>query len=236
MGPWTRHHTRRLILLICAGSIGTFLFLHGKESVRELRTRLAMRELQRQCMLHSASPEQIVYDDDQATLRAVKESDPALGYFKTHNIPNARTHVGRAIKPLTELCNYDGGYPMPLFLHGRADSSGYQHLVYVHFSGRHEDVANPTLILTSVSQAPITPFGYPDLFVRDYRVVFPRQSNDTPVRFYAGQPNPVDPSRFVLNFEIQGQRGEIEGRLDDDRFVTLKLLSGPGELSLECQH
>lgn len=36
-----------------------------------------------------------------------------------------------------------------------------------------------------------------------------------PVRIYAGRPDPADPSRFTIPFDLAGQRGVIECRVTD---------------------
>ena len=40
-------------------------------------------------------------------------------------------------------------------------------------------------------------------------------------RFYAGQPDPADPSRFTFDYEVDGMRGTIRGRLLADATVEL---------------
>ena len=41
-------------------------------------------------------------------------------------------------------------------------------------------------------------------------------------RFYAGQPGPADRSRFTVDYEHNGRRGRISGRLKDDGAIDLK--------------
>jgi len=41
-------------------------------------------------------------------------------------------------------------------------------------------------------------------------------------RFYAGQLDPADQSRFTIDYEVDGTRGKIHGRLRDDGTVELK--------------
>ena len=47
------------------------------------------------------------------------------------------------------------------------------------------------------------------------------------VRLYAVQPDPADESRFFFDYEVNGQRGTIEGRLQADDTVQWQVLSGP---------
>jgi hypothetical protein len=45
-------------------------------------------------------------------------------------------------------------------------------------------------------------------------------------RFYAGQPDPSDPSRFTIDYDVDGQRGTIRGQLKNDGTVELKPTTG----------
>ena len=120
---------------------------------------------------------------------------------------------------------------MPVFLHGRTDSRGRQRLTLVHLAERVEDAAELTMTFTLASHAPITPWGYPKMQASDCRLVVPGVPNTTPMRFYAGQPDPEDRSRFSLTFEIDGTRSTINGILNDDGSIKLRMADGPGQLS-----
>ena len=41
-------------------------------------------------------------------------------------------------------------------------------------------------------------------------------------RFYAAQPDPADPSHFTIDYELDGERSRIHGRLKDDGVVEFK--------------
>ena len=41
-------------------------------------------------------------------------------------------------------------------------------------------------------------------------------------RFYAGQHDPADPAHFTFDYDHDGRRGTIDGRLKDDGSVELK--------------
>jgi hypothetical protein len=49
------------------------------------------------------------------------------------------------------------------------------------------------------------------------------------LKFYAAQLDPKDPSRFTIQYEIDGQSGTVEGKLEDDGSVTLKVRDGPAK-------
>ena len=45
----------------------------------------------------------------------------------------------------------------------------------------------------------------------------------TAVRFYPGVPDPADPSRFTIDYQLGDRHETIDGYLADDDSVTLKL-------------
>jgi hypothetical protein len=49
------------------------------------------------------------------------------------------------------------------------------------------------------------------------------------LRFFAGQIDPDDASRFTIRYEIDGQSGTVDGKLEDDNDVSLKLRDGPAK-------
>lgn len=50
---------------------------------------------------------------------------------------------------------------------------------------------------------------------------------DQIMRIYAGQPDPDDAAHFTIKYEIDNLPGTIDGRLEADDTVTLKILDGP---------
>ena len=40
--------------------------------------------------------------------------------------------------------------------------------------------------------------------------------------FYAGQPDPADPAHFTMDYDLDGEKGTIDGRLKDDATIELK--------------
>ncbi len=46
------------------------------------------------------------------------------------------------------------------------------------------------------------------------------------VRLYDGQPDPADESAFTIDYDLNGQRGTIDGKLGDDGAVTLTPRAG----------
>ena len=46
-------------------------------------------------------------------------------------------------------------------------------------------------------------------------------------RLYEGAVDPVDPTRMIVPYEIDGHGGRIEGRLDDRNWLTFHVVDGP---------
>jgi len=46
------------------------------------------------------------------------------------------------------------------------------------------------------------------------------------VRIYEGQPDPGDATHFTIDYDLNGQRGTIDGNLDDHEWVTFTPRSG----------
>jgi hypothetical protein len=47
------------------------------------------------------------------------------------------------------------------------------------------------------------------------------------LRFFAGELNPADPSRFTVPYEMDGQSGIVDGKLENDGNVSLTVRDGP---------
>jgi hypothetical protein len=61
----------------------------------------------------------------------------------------------------------------------------------------------------------------------NYRVIRIPVAPEAVMRVYAGQPDPGDEARFTVKYEIDGVPGTIEGRLEADDAVTLRVVDGP---------
>ena len=123
-----------------------------------------------------------------------------------------------------------------LYLGERTTASGRRWIVAVHPAGAWEDTMSMQFSF-SVTRIPVdanikhgeyawgggagnisilwTPYG-------DDRSPPPH----APARFFAGQADRGDASRFTMEYEQKGRRGIVEGRVTDDG-VCLTVLSGP---------
>ena len=229
---WRRPIIRRTILIGCAVAVIVLLATNGLGLVREMRARGQMRELQRQCMTHMAAVDQVVYDDNPQVHDALLRSDAELAAGQFVDQPDPRPHLARRYEAWQRFVNVQKGlYSTPVFLHGRRCGIGAERLTVVAIRTRDENVACPTIQLDSAALAPITAWGYPDVNARHHRLTFSGMTNDVPVRFYAGQPDPQDGTRFTIAFQCGNAPGMIEGYVLDDGMIRLRVIDGPGEIS-----
>ena len=49
-------------------------------------------------------------------------------------------------------------------------------------------------------------------------------------RFFAGQPDPNDASHFSIDYEVEGEKGTIDGWLQDNDTVKMEVRDGPAKL------
>jgi len=231
--PRPRTIIRRTILIVCFIGLTVLLALRGPGLFREMRARMQMRDLQRQCLAHMAAVDQVVYDDNPWALDELLRTDSELaaGHFVDQR--NSRRHVTRRFPAWQRFINVPKNlYSTPLFLHGRrCGVAGEEHLTVVAIRTRQENAACPTIQLDSIALAPITALGYPTVDARHDLVTFPTLKNDAPVRFYAGQPDPKDATRFTIAFEAANSGGMIEGNVLDDGTIWLRISDGPGKMS-----
>ena len=220
-------------MAVCFIGLTALLALHGPGLFRELRARMEMRDLQRQCLAHMAAVDEVVYDDNPWALDELLQTDVELAAGHFVDQPKSRRHVARRFPAWQRFINVPKHlYSTPLFLHGRrCGPAGEERLTVVAIRTRQENAACPTIQLDSVALAPITALGYPKVDARHHLLTFPMLKNDAPVRFYAGQPDSNDATRLTIPFEAGKARGAIEGNVLDDGMIWLRVSDGPGKMS-----
>jgi hypothetical protein len=110
-----------------------------------------------------------------------------------------------------------------LYLHRSRDSSGAERLIVVELSYRqHYQLGFDCWDLLTAN--PVRAMG---LGANDYTFPMPFDAADKPLRLYAGQPDPNDPSRFTIRYDLDGQPGTIEGWVNEHGTVSLAAKDGP---------
>src|SRR4051812_11072479 len=226
--PQRRHVIRRAVLLLVLIVVGGYLAMHGRSAWKEMQLRITMRQLQQRSMAIVRSPAHVVYDDDPANFEELvaRKDGNFVGRLRMNPY---RPAVLCSVKVYQEYMHLTGGYPVPIFLHGRAAGNGPQAMIDVEMGTRIDSADGVDAIVCAFSQAPMTILYVPDMNRSWYRL---RMLGDakTPLRVYAGQHDPNDPKAFTIRFRIGKEVGMIAGSLQPDGQVALILQSGPGKL------
>ena len=210
---------------------------------------------QRQCMHYSASPEQVVYEEDPSEVARLLTGERYTRYRLmrgsfTDPTP-VKTLAAAARMPtrwtrLIELA--PPKFPLPgrmsgaiLFLHERTSPSGHRRLVCVRYYAENYSFTPQFVPGYNCEVQVITPATWTaapastsssGAFVGwNLQVNLPVPANfprsPPRVRIYAGQVDPDDDARFTVRYEMWGQSDVLDGRLGDDDTVSLTPRQAP---------
>jgi hypothetical protein len=242
--PKRRKLVRRLLVLLLLIAVVTPLLYHRKP----LTQRGHLLYWQRKCLIYTAPADQVVYEEDGYNPSPLLNRPGYSGWPvpPAANAGSTRWPIPPTIAtlPAPPLAPYftAGGLPpgwvaapkgATAFLHERTSKTGHRRLVMIMRMPAHSAPFHYAFGLTPFVSTPagITTgptYHYPrtDAIIRvlsDWR--FPPTDG---LRFYAGQPDPGDSSRFTIRYDLSGGSGEVEGRLNDDgQTVSLKITNGP---------
>lgn len=226
-------------LLVAALVGGLAVIVLGVLYGRVYTKRAEMLWVQQACLDHAAPADQVVYDEnpdrakeliargggEYASIPAGGSSGgtPVAGY-----VPTAWRQMRHWALPLQ---------PEPtgavLFLHERRTHVGAKEVLLCVEADRANRKLRITVIhpgASTLDPAPITdldlaPPPQPDLVVmktggEPFEAKLPTDANErADLRFFAGQFDPNDATRFNLPYEFNGQRGEFDCWLEDGRVV-----------------
>lgn len=206
-----RRRARRLMPLVVL--IGALL-MGGAEA----RRHAELLSLQRYCARYAVPADEVVYE---ARLEVVSDPHRPEALAELVELPNS-THPTPG--PWQELARWAGEKPLldagpVLFLHERRSARGERRVVCVEYAGAW----NP-LIARTVK--PGTPLSRPIFEPIQYSPAI-NLTNCHRLRFFAGQPDPADDSRFTIGYEMDGRVGTLEGQLLEDGDIALRVLDGP---------
>jgi hypothetical protein len=199
---------------------------------------------QRRCLNYAAPADRVVYESRQPQAAELLKRH---GYYPlapwavlTGGTPASFPAPVAVYIPdeLNELERCLLGAPAPpssavLFLHEMTDKAGRRRLVIVRRgAGAYGPVISPFDISATV-YAPATLST--DLSVVPSAVSMSLAYNGPAIQlptaglyFYAGQIDPGDASHFTIRYEMGGQEGVVDGRLNDrGDAIDLKIVSGP---------
>jgi hypothetical protein len=221
-GPRPRWHRRwpwfRSIFSVLITSASLIFMIWGRQITR----KSALLYHQHQCLTYIAPENQVVFDEDpQAAADLLARSAEYESFVPVHPFSRAAvTHTPRCWTSFEKLA-WGAAAPQHkhvLFLHELRTSNGMRRLVCVilNCEGRFKlesIVINPADLTNAPSNArtPITVIiGRGS---RPHVVMEPREKH---IRFYAGQIQRDDPSKFYIRYELDLQEHYICGRLNHD--------------------
>jgi len=199
-------------------AVGIFLTQYGE------RVFMAVSSwyYHRAAMTYSAPPDRVVYESDPSKFASL----PSNYRRGMHNTP----HVGAPAWPWEGIRGIDFGETV-LFLHARTAPGGTPKRVCVflpsgHFSGWNASRNVHGVRLAIQWDVEGKNDGIPA------SIDIPGWSRDPAdpryLRFFAGQPDPRDPARFSIPYELDGVgKGMVEGVLQQDDTISLTLHPPP---------
>jgi hypothetical protein len=159
---------------------------------------------QRRCVAYTAPPEHIVLD--------VVEDGP----FDAETVPAWREfYPFIAHAPARQF-----GQPV-LFLHGRRPRAGGEQLVAVELASGNFRRGEVEFTTWTPTAAGLT--RRPEVGMGGDRIRVPGLKGAKHLRFFAGQPDRADASRFTIAFEVDGRKGVIEGTFEESGAVELRV-------------
>jgi hypothetical protein len=230
-----RRRVRRLILLFVAIVVLSLLAGSGQNAWLNMRQHLAMEAARKECLTFKHPSDRVVYDDDPSRARQLLASDPKYRYARFTASPNGRGIVTYSTDCADRLFkvadpNYQQLAVCP-FVHARRAGQSAERLVILHIGNRKTVDSNHLEIDLGIAIArPIYALYEPDLLNQKYRLELDRDAA-TSVRFFGGQPDSRDESRFTVRFQVGDQDCELEARLKDDDTSELKILRAPGRIT-----
>ena len=208
--PLRRRARRLLPLVVLVGA----LMMGGAEA----RRHAELLALQRYCARYAVPADEVVYE---ARLQVLADPHRPDAPAELVDLPNS-THPTPG--PWQELTRWAGERPLldagpVLFLHERRSARGERRVVCVEYAGAW----NPLIARTVRPGSPLSrPAFEPTQFSPAIDL-----TNCARLRFFAGQPDPADASRFTIGYEMDGRGGTLEGRLLEDGDIALRVLDGP---------
>jgi hypothetical protein len=202
--------------------------------------RVRVKNLESQCESYSEPATTIAYQGNSPeSLDSLLESDPAR-YVLTDDgalrispywdglelaiRPNAKRPIPHSITRVTTPAVWFRYTRATLFLHERTSPAGNRRLVVVQVA----DVADfvgavvmPGDWLNGPALVPGT--DWPDVDKDSTQMLYWIQRTNRKVVMYFGQVNPSDSSRFTINFVVNKVKVLLDGWLDDNDTVHLKV-------------
>jgi hypothetical protein len=215
--PFVRRRWKSLTLLalLLLAIMGTIVF---RAQLRTTYSRINLLRLQRNCLTFTAPPGQIAYDetpDAAALLNRPGYRQVGVGARTGARLIGWQPVEFTQFWPLVRHPTAKGNGAV-LFLGERVSPKGNRRLVYLagdplsmSSAGRLVPFEAYEVELGTWNTNPIPRNGLAQIMIEFSEI------RGQPLRIYAGQPDPKDPSHFTIDYEIAGRRGTIDGYLRD---------------------
>ena len=176
-------------------------------------------------MRWTAPPEFVVYEEDDARAPALlrqPDYEPVASLGQPERKGLAGPPAGHVPAPMRRI----GSWVCMCFIHGCYTPSGEKRLGVVGYQvhgaagRRYIEIYGSGKTLATLKPGTRLDGGSP------YKLKIDLGATDR-LRLFAGQPDPNDKSRFTMLYELNGQSGNIEGRLADDGIFRMNVLDGP---------
>ena len=175
--------------------------------------RLQIAHWQRQCLAYVAPPDQVIHETDPAEIPRLLA--PPLNY-------SGSLATGQAfLIPPAYRNLYVSQSVGTAFLHERATPQGQRRLVAVDLFGGGMQPNNAMTLNANVIDPATTSSRSMLTITRGDGTTITLQRGET-LRVFAGQPDPVDPSHFTIDYVLNGTRNTLDGWLVDDGIVRIE--------------
>ncbi len=214
--PWRRRRrTHRLLIGGALSLLALFVLSLVPRVVRFFR----IVHWRSECMNYSPPADQIVYEEGVTPGMSVLEKGFDFAGFPVRT-PNCLTELWKA-KEWPDHERYPSDRPLqhPEFLHELRSLQRGAELVSVYFGGWNDRRNWYFFFLV---------YDLNETFPSDAELEIPEHRLGT-LRLFAGQRDPSDPAHFTLAYELEGQKGTIDGWLQNDKHVNLQIRDGPAK-------
>lgn len=242
--PRGRTWLKRIVLILVVMGVGAMAWRYTSSLLSSVESWY----WQKRCLAFNAAPDIVAYwrsaetkPSEHASEGFLDSKSPLIPYspllcgFGTGNASTKPTRLvgGLVPKPYAmflraESLSIVGTETAVVFCHERSSASGHRRLVVVEYNVDNADVGS--MIVDEMK---------PIIYCRDgsflsqesYWSSFTAEVFPGPSRIYAGQPDASDNSHLTIAFDwADGVNGTIDGWLQDDDSLTLKIREGAGTI------
>lgn len=217
----SRPSRTRLVRRIALVTVVAAVALAAVQYRAPLINRVRRAYWERQCLARVDPGGTVVWEEDPISAKQLLAAGRHRAVYQSTTCP-----VVYDFQPWREYSQTPPTFPTDaVFCHRRQATGGVPRLVVVGH------VLEPGGVILSTVIEPGGLWGTPRDCVPElgaYRVL--HRPSDSRLQLLAGRVDPTDPSRFVLPYRMDGEGGEIEGRLMPDDTVRFRVRTGPATM------